>query len=369
MELSMTKFVAIKIHYDHRKSLTPYLKYSKVPSSEEYQEYLNLFHDEGIGGEGFHECLNFAIREYENTKIYLPPTCIPGSKNLDEEFVFFSFTYKYDKEMPSSIIGVHAATKLQTIDKEPILRNDIEPIEGTEPFYYHAESPSDLTTLFTPAIKYDFRDGVFTPQFKSWGYGLRYINEDHASNIINAAIKEAQQRLPDSSISEKIIILREIKVLEAIQKRYGLYTPLSNKNIQPHDNNIPDREIGFLGEKIVYEEEINYAIKHQIPINEVEWISQSNPQSPYDIKTIRISNGLKREHFIEVKSSRITDESNIYLSSRQIRFFQENESVSTFKFVKFISKNRVDQIRELNFKQLTEEFELVPIKFKLKHKR
>ncbi|EAB3131394.1 hypothetical protein EBG44_23755, partial [Salmonella enterica] len=72
---------------------------------------------------------------------------------------------------------------------------------------------------------------------------------------------------------------------------------------------------------------------------------------------------------IEVKSSRIIDESNIYLSSRQVKFFQENESSSTFKFVTFTSQNTVNNIRELNFNQLSDEFDLVPIKFKLKHKK
>ncbi|MEG9639128.1 hypothetical protein [Enterobacter asburiae] len=143
----MTKFVAIKIHYDHRKSLAPYLKYSKAPTPEEYMEYLDLFHEEGIGGAGFHECLNFSVRSNAPTKIYLPPTCIPSDKYLDEEIVFFSFTYKYDKEMPSSIIGVHAAARLVSNGKDSIARNDIEKIEGAEQFHYHAEAPSEFTTL------------------------------------------------------------------------------------------------------------------------------------------------------------------------------------------------------------------------------
>lgn len=194
----------------------------------------------------------------------------------------------------------------------------------------------------------------------------------HATNIINTVLKEAQKRRPNASISEEIIISREIRTLESIQKKYGLTSDdelLINKGKTSNREIIPDREIGFLGEKVVYEEEINYAIKHKIPISEVEWISQSDPQSPYDIKTIRIINNKKREHFIEVKSSRIIDESNIYLSSRQVKFFQENESSSTFKFVTFTSQNTVNNIRELNFNQLSDEFDLVPIKFKLKHKK
>lgn len=226
----MTKFVAIKIHYDHRKSLTPYLKYSKAPTPEEYMEYLDLFHEEGIGGAGFHECLNFSVSRNTPTKIYLPPTCIPSDKYLDEEIVFFSFTYKYDKEMPSNIIGVHAAARLVTNGKDSISRNDIEKIEGAEQFHYHAEAPSEFTTLITPTIKYDFKDGIYTPEYSSWGYGLRYITEEHAANIIDAALSGAIKRLSASTVSESIILEREISVLEAIQRRYAL--PSSQINSQ-----------------------------------------------------------------------------------------------------------------------------------------
>ena len=55
------RFMAIKIHYDHRAVLPHYLKYSKLPSAVEYDEYLDLYNKEGIGGEGFHECLNYQI--------------------------------------------------------------------------------------------------------------------------------------------------------------------------------------------------------------------------------------------------------------------------------------------------------------------
>lgn len=60
------------------------------------------------------------------------------------------------------------------------------------------------------------------------------------------------------------------------------------------------------------------------------------------------------------------NESNIYISSRQVKFFQENESNSLLKFVTFISNTQVDTVQEYSLKQLMNEFELSPIKFKLK---
>ncbi|WP_417298352.1 protein NO VEIN domain-containing protein [Enterobacter roggenkampii] len=128
----------------------------------------------------------------------------------------------------------------------------------------------------------------------------------------------------------------------------------------------PDKEVGFLGEKFIYEQEVSYAIKNGIPVSEVEWVSQSDPQSPYDIKSVRITPNGKQEYFIEVKSSRSMNESNIYISSRQVKFFQENESNSLLKFVTFISNTQVDTVQEYSLKQLMNEFELSPIKFKLK---
>lgn len=60
------------------------------------------------------------------------------------------------------------------------------------------------------------------------------------------------------------------------------------------------------------------------------------------------------------------NESNIYISSRQVKFFQENEPNSILKFVTFISNTQVDTVQEYSLKQLMDEFELTPIKFKLK---
>ncbi|MEG9639127.1 protein NO VEIN domain-containing protein [Enterobacter asburiae] len=132
-----------------------------------------------------------------------------------------------------------------------------------------------------------------------------------------------------STVSESIILEREISVLDAIQRRYSLPSSKINSQQKKHANsnsgwnNIPpDKEVGFLGEKFIYEQEVSYAIKNGIPVSEVEWVSQSDPQSPYDIKSVRITPNGKQEYFIEVKSSRSMNESNIYISSRQVKFFQ-----------------------------------------------
>jgi len=369
----MAKFVALKIHYDHRKSLPSYLKYSKVPTRDEYQEYLDLYNDEGVGGDGFHECLNFSIFEDQPAKIYLPPTCIPNNKDSDEEFVFFSFTYKNDKELPSCIVGVHAAARLKAISRQSIERHDIEPLSGSDRFHYHAESPSELTTLITPPIQYGLKDGIYTPRFERWGYGLRYLDEQNALNILDAALSGAQARFPFALGSEAIVLERQISVLETIRERYfGTRETSDFKRMSPKlfggSVSPPDRELGYLGEKIVYEEELAYAAKHGFSEREVEWISQSVPQSPYDIKSIRVTKDGSQVHFIEVKSTLTTSESNIYISAGQIRFFEENESNAEFKIVSFAARDTVSSVRGISLSQLLKEFEPVPIKYKLRRR-
>ena len=367
----MTKFVAIKIHYDHRKSLPPYLKYSKAPTSEEYREYLDLFHKEGIGGEGFHECLNISIHGGDSAKIYLPPTCLPNDKFADEEMVFFSFTYKYDKELPSNIIGVHAAARYLALGRRAIERSDIQPIKGAERFHYHAEAPSEYTTLLSPSVEYDYRDGKYSPIFKSWGYGLRYISEVHARNIVLKALQGARHRVSEATGAELEVVRREITVLEAIEGRY--FGSAKGKDASPKGvkfgstgGGIPDRELGYLGEKYIYDKEVAYALKNGFPASAVEWVSQVVPQSPFDIKSIRIVEGRARAHFIEVKSTQVAGDTNIYVSSRQVEFFSENEGCAVFNIVHFASREKVSHCREMSFGSLLQEFELVPIKYKLR---
>lgn len=369
----MTNFIAIKIHYDHRKSLPPHLKYSKVPSAKEYDDYLKLHREENVGGNGFHECLNYFIPASGRVQMYLPPTCIPGQNRIDEEFVIFSFTYKTDPEMPSCIVGVHAgATVLGSAPR----RKDVSRIEGVEePLIYHVEAPQSLVTLFSPPIKYDYRDGKYTPKYQIWGNGLRNMEASHAENIIKEALRSAKSEISGAKVSKREVLERQIEVLSEIGRRYfsassgkGTGAGATPKTNAPSGGSPPDQELGLLGERHVYEREIAHAEKIGVPASDVEWISQSVPQSPFDIKSVRKSNGQLIDHYIEVKSSRAEDDSNIYVSSRQIEFFQTNESSSSFAFVSFEKGGALKTIRDLSLSQMLAEFELMPIKFKLRKK-
>lgn len=363
----MTNFIAIKIHYDHRKSLPPHLKYSKVPTAKEYDEYLKLYREEDVGGNGFHECLNYFIPESGNVQMYLPPTCIPGQNRIDEEFVIFSFTYKTDREMPSCIVGVHAGAAVLGSPKK---RKEIAQMEGVdEPLIYHVEAPQNLVTLFTPPIAYDCRDGKYTPKYQTWGYGLRNIEAAHAKNIVAEALRSATKEIVGAKVSKREVLERQIEVLNEIDSRY--FSATSGKTAKqpktnaPGSGSPPDRELGLLGERHVYEREVAHAEKIGALASDVEWISQSVPQSPFDIKSVRKIDGKFIDHYIEVKSSRAEDDSNIYLSSGQIEFFKKNEDCSSFAFVSFDKGGSLKNIRDLSLSSLLSEFDLLPIKFKL----
>ncbi len=220
----MTTFVAVKIHYDHRKDLPIHLKYSRIPNPEEYRHYTDLY-NEGVGGNGFHECMNFAIGR-DTVDFYLSPTCVPGNnRQLDqngnpEEFVFFTFTYQQGPILPSHIIGVHAGARL--LPRTARLGSEFDEINRNfERLYYNAQAPSDLVTLFTP-IPYDHEEGRHTRRYRVWGNGRRYIERNHASNILNDAIQKTEYALRNRGNESRTQIDNQLNTLKKIKSSYGL---------------------------------------------------------------------------------------------------------------------------------------------------
>jgi hypothetical protein len=364
----MTRFFAIKIHYDHRSSLPKHLKYSRAPTHDEYNDYLALYNDEDVGGEGFHECLNFNIKEEENTRIYLPPGYIPGPEKCDDEYIIFTFTYKTDKELSSHIIGIHAGVVIT--NREGIRRTEIQAIDGIESLSYHAESQPNLTTLLSSPIKYDFKEGKYTPIFKSWGNGLRYLTDDNAINIIDEALKKARN-LSTKEKTLRFSVDREIQVLNSIRSRYfgeGKNNDVAKRKATGGSGSPPDKETGYLGEKYVYEKELEYVRGEGLDISVVEWISQAIPSSVFDIKTVRKFEDGYRAHYLEVKSTRMTDYNNVYISGNQIDFFLENPNDSTFVFVNLDKNKKAIKSEEYTLEMLKNKFALKPIKYRVVEK-
>lgn len=368
----MIQFAAIKIHYDHRKTIPEHLKYSVLPSKDEYDEYLKLYREDGIGGNGFHECLNFAIPKDDPVRIYLPPTCLPSTAKSNDEFIIFSFTYKDDPSLSANVIGVHAGVRILSNEPGGVPRPKEQEIEGIEPLHYHCEAPADLVTLFTPPLPYDLREGIYTRVYDRWGFGRRYIDARYASAIISDAYQKATEKLPHADTAKQTILRRQLDVLARIDARYNLQAINNidgNENAQNPPTSLPDKEVGYLGERHIYLREQAYAESIKQDLKNVEWVSQSAPNAPFDIKTIRLENGIIREHFIEVKTSTsINEGGNIYISSQQIEFMRANEGKSSLSLVLLDSDKKASRIEDFTLNELLENYEAVPIKYKLNKK-
>lgn len=365
--MSHIVMMAIKIHYDNRSDLPAYSKYSRLPTKKEYQKYLELYEDEGKGGDGFHEGLNFHP-ENDEVKFYLPPTCIPGYTKINSEFIVFSFSYSN----PGTIIGVHAGARI--LGAEGINRGLNVGLDGVGDFTYHGISPSMLTTIFTTPIKYSIKDDRFLPVLEKWGFGKRYLEKKHAVNILMTAYANVLKKLEnEKSIKpvEKVVATREIQVLKNILFKYFQIDMDDTERraevgtdsfVDTHYQEV-DREIGEKGERYIFEKEIEYMEKNNLPTSLVEWLSQIDPRAVFDIKTARLQDGKIQDHYLEIKSSKLGYGESAYLSERQIRFFEEHKEHSYIVFVNFNGEEPKETYK--TYHELNEEFYFSPIKYKL----
>lgn len=283
----MVKFVAIKINYDDRQ-LPVESKYAVAANLEEHKRYCARFGKDGTGGNGFHECLNFQIREDAPVQAYMPPTCIP--KDMEDEYVIFSFTYKNDPAMPSVVLGVQGAATL--LSKDGIPRLGVPHIRGVDKLTYYVEAEPDFVSLFSSPLPFDRKNGRYAPTAK-WGNGLRYLEPKHAANILNDALLSGTKNLKVGSKSYRAFVEREIEVINRINARYGLKKSASQTidklgSATKHGGGgLPDKVLGVRGEELVFRREQKKAVKHGLKQEVVSWASQSNPTLPYDIESVR----------------------------------------------------------------------------------
>lgn len=362
----MVRFIAVKIHYDHRE-LPTHNKYSRPALAHEYDEYQAPVNH---GGEGFHECMNFMLRGDGGVKVYLPPTAIPTTKKAGDEFVILWFTYKADREQPARIVGVHGGARFSTNPVVDVVRRDVDHLTGHYNWVYQATAPEELTTLFVPPIPYESTKGRYTPVYQNWGNGRRYLDRKHAANILSDALKGAQQRVDQAPPAEREVIQREVDVIRRLADRYEMTLKADQRTNEQKKAgagkfSLPDKELGELGEKVVYEKELAYAKSIGVNATRVDWTSKQAPQSPFDIKTIRKINGKIRDHYLEVKSSRVQElGGNTFLSIFQLNTIGGFGEAGEFAFVRFDGVEAVS-VDYMTVEKIKERFSLNPIKFRL----
>ena len=115
---------------------------------------------------------------------------------------------------------------------------------------------------------------------------------------------------------------------------------------------IPDKELGDLGEKHIYERELALASRLGQPASQVKWVSRGNPQSPFDIRSIRELGGAIRDHYIEVKSTTVLDDTHIFVSAREIAFLDEHNDHCSVVLVRFHPDKSLRDIRDFTIDQL-----------------
>lgn len=382
----MATVMAMKINYDNRPRLPDHLKYTTQPTADEYKRFIENFEENNTGGNGFHECMNFQNLENQPMRIYIPPTCRPSREKENNEFIIFSFTYASDPEKPSRIIGVHAGAHMVCNEDRGIARTSVDYFGEQQPFgtlCYHAEAPSELSTYFYSPIEYDFRAGRHTRAYTVWGNGRRYLNgkgfehdPSYALNIIGDALEQTRQLSKNPGSTPPFLIQRQIDVLERIRRRYFPDASSGQESVPPPPTGggfnvagLPDRKIGEMGERLVYEKERQKMTELELPESLVDWVSQADPHAPYDIKTVRKVGNQTVPLYLEVKSSASSEGVNIFVSQRQIDWMEQHGENALFVLVSFRQDGREPEIQEISLADVRDDYDFTPIKFKLTRNR
>jgi hypothetical protein len=147
----------------------------------------------------------------------------------------------------------------------------LDPIDiNEEPLRYHAEGVAEFTTIFATSVLYNFRQGRPTPQYHSGGNGLRCIEAGHAENILMDTLQAALDEEINPLTPRGLVLVREIEVIERIQQRYFDIHPPHNLPVGNIHLLPPDKDLGPLGEEIVFLREIQEVIRIGLGANVVE---------------------------------------------------------------------------------------------------
>lgn len=310
--------IAVKIHEDTRDYLPSYMKYSQQPLNEkEYETFLNKG-EEGKGGLGFHECMNFKVCQDNSVKFYLPPGYTPSLKNNNGLFIIVWISYS-----PHRILGIQYNSKIFSDDLEHI-RDDSSFKYKETPLVYHGETTAENSILFCSPMELKIPRHIH--KFQRWGSGLRYLDLRHIKNIVIDRMKLLQKKL--NSFEEN-----ELQKLQHLANYLSLDFSKKTERVCPSTIKIPDKELGDWGEELVYKDQLKIAKSLNIPLKEIFRIALINPQCVYDIESVKPTSNGYEKLYIEVKTTHDLENPSIFISERQIDFARKHKKNHIFAFV------------------------------------
>lgn len=342
--------IAVKIHEDSRDYIPACMKYSKQPASvEEYEEFLEIG-EEGKGGLGFHECMNFKVCEDDSVKFYLPPRYTPTPSKTNKSFAIVWVSYS-----PHKILGVQLNCTIRGDSKNSFLRDDSSFEYKGAPLCYHGFTDSSSSILFNEPL--DLIENRHTPKFQRWGSGLRYLKPKHLKNIFEDRVRALSQKRQKNSYENEE--LSKIRMFVNLPQNDAITTADGQRN-----HPVPDKVLGDWGENFVYQDQLQRAEKEGLSSKEIIHTSQLDPQSVYDIESIKKTKDGNVPIYIEVKTTQTMENPSILISARQINFARNNSENHLFAFVDASKKT----IRYLTLADVEKEYDKIPEKYRLKRK-
>lgn len=329
--------IAVRNWFDPRAAKMPWTAYSSEAPKSLAAKMTNP-------GEGFWECLNFAVDHADNKPdlhLYIPPSCRPSRESTDTtNLLVFFFTYKTGDQgpYPAHLVAIAAkATMLTPEDGGEMVRKHAGKKYGEALTWSLAADPDYACVLVEPLPM----ASLPVPSLLSpiWGEGRRYLLPQEAAATLDRARKSAAMRVVAGGDEGKAAA-RQMEVIDRIIAAYAAFwsgetpapPPPSTKQKVKGGKLKPDAVAGRKAEELVFRRELKAVAKLLKANGRTEKASQlvvwknadGEDGGHYDIESARItSEGALVKLLLEVKSSKADDFCTVRISARQIACAEE----------------------------------------------
>ena len=331
--------IAVRNWFDPRAAAAPWTAYSsEAPAS--------LAAKLTSPGEGFWECLNFAIDHVDNKPdlhLYIPPSCRPSRESTDTtNLLVFIFTYKTGDQgpYPAHLVAIAAgATMLTPEDGGELVRKHAGKKYGEPLTWSLAADPEYACVLVEPIPMASLPvTSLLNP---IWGEGRRYLHPKEAEATLDRARKSAVERVAVGGLEGKAAS-RQLAVIDRIVAAYATFwsidapppPPNTKKNLKGGKLKA-DAVAGRKAEDLVFRRELKVVAKQLKAHGRSEKATQlvvwknvdGEDGGHYDIESARVtSEGALVKLLLEVKSSKAEDFCTVRISAKQIACAEECKS-------------------------------------------